>query len=40
MFIVKSVSLGVKRELYGRVVVPTVTYAAVTWSIRMDETHN
>ena len=33
MFNIDSVSLGVKRELYERVVVPTVTYGAETWGI-------
>ena len=29
--------LGVKRELYERVVVPTVTYGGETWGAKMDE---
>ena len=34
---VRSVSLGVKRELYELVVIPTVKYGAETWGRRMDE---
>ena len=36
MFNVRFISLGVKRELYQRVIVPAVTYAAETCDVRMD----
>ena len=39
MFNVRSVSLGVKREVHGRVVVPTVTYGTETCGMRMDKKH-
>ena len=37
IFNVKNVSLGVKRELYERVVRQTVTYGAETWVTRIEE---
>ena len=36
-FNVRSISVGVKRELYERVVVPTQTYGAKTFGIKTDE---
>ena len=38
MFIVKSVSLSVKRELYAGVVVATVTYGLEPLGVMMGET--
>ena len=38
-FNVRSVSLGVQREIFGRVVLRTVTYEAEIWGMRMDESH-
>ena len=38
MFNVRSISLGVKAALYERVVVPTVTFGAEMWGMRMDDT--
>ena len=32
-----SVSLGVKTELFNRVVVPTATHGARTWAVGMDK---
>ena len=37
MFNVRRVSLGLKRKLYEGVVVPSVTYGAETWDVRMDK---
>ena len=39
MFHVRIVSMGVKRWLCRRVVVPTQTYGADTWGMRMDGRH-
>ena len=38
MFTVRSVSFGAKRQLYERVVVPTVPYGAVPFDMVMNET--
>ena len=38
-FIVRNMSLGVKRELYERVVCLTVSYGAQTWCMKIDERH-
>ena len=37
MFIVRSVSLGMKKELYKRMVKSTVTYEVETWGLKMEE---
>ena len=37
LIIVKSVSFGVQRELYERLLVSTVTYGVGTWCMRMGE---
>ena len=37
MLIIRNVSMGVKKNLFGRTVVWTVNYGTKNWGIRMDE---
>ena len=39
MFNIRSAGSGVKRNLYERVVVPTLMYAAETYGLRLNERH-
>ena len=39
MFSIKNVNSGVKKELYERVVVSTVTDGAEAWGMRIDGRH-